>query len=125
MNLLRKIKNKWAANKAPKQQIDPSLKKWGYEVLFDQLLEAMDPSNYKVEENEHGFLIYEKYHKLDSDKERSGEIEWKKRFANGNATKPGHFKTFDDAIKGIEKIIKKADKDFGQLTKQLENEKDD
>ena len=102
--------------------LGPELKKWGYEIMLDQLLEAMNPENYDVVKKEKGYLIMEKYSILDEEKEPTGEFEWRRRYSHDHDTKhAGYFSTHSKAIKAIEKVIEQAAEDFDQVVRELKD----
>ena len=115
MTLLKKwLKKREAKKKAKQPKMSGELMAFGYETLLEFFIHAMNPDHYKVNENDNGFYI-----------EKDTDGEWKRYFAAGNAKKPGHFLTFDDAIKAIEGVISKAAKDFDDTIKSIEGYEED
>lgn len=112
--MLKKIKEKWRQNRLQKESkqasLSPELKKWGYEILFEQLLFAMDPDNYDIREENGKYSVW--YREMSED----GSEAWKRRY-----TKPRLFDNHEDAVKTVKDIIEKANTDFGDTQKRLED----
>lgn len=103
--------------------LGPELTRWGYEIIFEQLLSAMDPTNYRVKKRDsRRYVIEEKYAKLDENKEATGEYEWRRRYSHDHdSKKAGYFTSHDKAIQAIEKIIEVAARDFDKVKEEIEN----